>query len=76
MLKENVMVEGFELATLDAFSLGRPHDCTASWNPNSSTIVYAPFLFLSAAICQRPRNYLSCCCCSCSSCSPFGSFPH
>ena len=28
-------------------------------------------LFLSAALCQRPRNYLSC-----SSCSPFGSFPH
>ena len=26
--------------------------------------------FLSAAICQRPRNYLSCCC-SCCSCSPF-----
>ena len=35
-------------------------------------------LFLSAAIGQRPRNYLSCCsCCSCSSCcSLFGSFPH
>ena len=37
--------------------------------------------FLSAAIGQRPRNYLSCCCCSCcccccSCCSPFGSFPH
>ena len=30
--------------------------------------------FLSAAIGQRPRNYLSCSCCSCS--SPFGSFPH
>ena len=30
-------------------------------------------LFLSAAIGQRPRNYLSCCPCSCS--SPFGSFP-
>ena len=30
-------------------------------------------LFLSAAIGQRPRNYLSCCSCSC---SPFGSFPH
>ena len=29
--------------------------------------------FLSAAIGQRPRNYLSCCSCSC---SPFGSFPH
>ena len=29
--------------------------------------------FLSAAIGQRPRNYLSCCCCSC---SPFGSIPH
>ena len=35
------------------------------------------FLFLSAAIGQRPRNYLSCCYSSCcSSCSPFGSFPH
>ena len=34
-------------------------------------------IFLSAAIGQRPRNYLSCCCCSsCSYCSPFGSFPH
>ena len=33
-------------------------------------------LFLSAAIGQRPRNYLSCrCCCSCCS-SQFGSFPH
>ena len=35
-------------------------------------------LFLSAAIGQRPRNYLSCRCssssCPCS--SPFGSFPH
>ena len=32
--------------------------------------------FLSAAIGQRPKNYLSCCsCCSCC-CSPFGSFPH
>ena len=30
--------------------------------------------FLSAAIGQRLRNYLNCCCCSC--CSPFGSFPH
>ena len=30
--------------------------------------------FLSAAIGQRPRNYLSCCCCC--SCSTFGSFPH
>ena len=30
-------------------------------------------IFLSAAIGQRPRNYLSCCSCSC--CSPFGSFP-
>ena len=32
-------------------------------------------LFLSAAIGQRPRNYLSCSCSS-SCCSPFGSFPH
>ena len=34
------------------------------------------WIFLSAAIGQRPRNFLSfsCCCCSCS--SPFGSFPH
>ena len=31
--------------------------------------------FLPAAIGQRPRNYLSCCCSSCC-CSPFGSFPH
>ena len=31
-------------------------------------------IFLSTAISQRPRNYLSCSC-SCSS-SPFGSFPH
>ena len=31
-------------------------------------------LFLSAAIGQRPRSYLSSSCC-CSSCSPFGSFP-
>ena len=30
------------------------------------------WLFLSAAIGQRPRNYLSCFCCCC---SPFGSFP-
>ena len=29
--------------------------------------------FLSAAIGQRPKNYLSCCC---SCCSPFGLFPH
>ena len=29
--------------------------------------------YLSAAIGQRPRNYL---CCSCCCCSPFGSFPH
>ena len=33
-------------------------------------------LKLSAAIGQRPRNYLSCCCCCCSRCSsPFGAFP-
>ena len=30
---------------------------------------------LSAAIGQRPTNYLSCCCCSCSCYFPFISFP-
>ena len=38
-----------------------------------SLVGLKPMTFLSAAIGQRPRNYLSCCCC-CS--SPFGSIPH
>ena len=44
--------------------------------PNSGLfpfILYHPHPFLSAAIGQRPRNYLSCSSCSC---SPFGSFTH
>ena len=42
--------------------------------PNGSQMAWLG-LFLSTAIGQRPRNYLSCCCCGCCCCSSFGSFP-
>ena len=46
--------------------LPRQHSCSLS-------LLVRFYFFVSAAIGQRPRNYLSfCCCCSC----PFGSFPH
>ena len=50
-------------------------DRVPSENEGVGSNLYLELCFLSAAIGQRPRNYLSCCCCSCCP-SPFVSFPH
>ena len=62
------------------FKYVKPHFwCREFWSHcqnRKATVWNKPNSFLSAAIGQRPRNYLRSCCFCCSCCSPFGSIPH